>query len=179
LTRRTILGDGQFAGYERTRPENGGRAQLQGLELTLEQELEAFHQNLKGIEFQVHYTYQDSRQSVEDRAGESLPLTGRPTHELAVQLAYDRGGYYASVELEHTSRTLDSIGRNADEDRIVPSRNDWNLSLSREFRKGLRVFLDVKNLTALAERRYRGDTSRPDSYALDLREYRLGMKWEK
>lgn len=179
LTRRILLNDGPFAGYERTRPENGGRARLRGLELTVEQELEALNRNLRGVEFKVHYTHLDSRQSVASRPGETLPLTNRPKHELGVQLAYDRGGYYASVELEHTSRTLDSIGRNAGEDRIVPSANEWNLSLSREFGRGLRVFLDVKNLTALAERRYRGDASRADSYGIDLREYRLGMKWER
>ncbi len=178
LTRRTLLADGQFAGYERTRPENGGKARLRGLELTLEQELEALHARLAGFEFTLQYTLQDSRQSVDNRPGEALAMTGRPRDELGMQLSYERGGYYVSVEVEHRSRTLDSVGRNPGEDRIVPATSDWNLSLSREFRKGLRLFLDVKNLTAVAERRYRGNPSQPDSYGIDLREYRLGLKWE-
>jgi hypothetical protein len=55
----------------------------------------------------------------------------------------------------------------------------WNISISREFRRGIRVILDTENLTGTSERRYAGDPSRPDRYSLDLREYKLGMKWER
>jgi TonB-dependent receptor len=178
LNRRTLLTDGQFMGYERQRPENGGRARLQGIELTVQQELGVLHRRLEGLEFKVHYTHQDTHQEVENRPGESLPLTGRERHEVAVELAFDRNGYYASLEFEHSGHRLDSLGRRASEDRFGIAANYWNVSLSRQFKVG-RVFLDLRNLTATAERSYAGDSSRPDRYAVEPRSFRLGLKWER
>lgn len=172
LTRVALLTGGPFAGYERERPENGGRARLQGLQLTWQQELAVLSRRLDGVELEINYTHQRSRQSVENRPRETLPLTERPTHKLTVQLSYDCDPYYVSVGFEQISRTLDSIGRRSSEDRVTPSLNNWDLSISRQMRKGLRVFLDVENVTARPERRYTGDaplihTRRGLGYVLD------------
>jgi TonB-dependent receptor len=179
LNRRSLLTEGPFAGFERSRPENGARASLRGGELAWGQELEVLHPLLEGFELELNYRRFASRQTLESRPGESLPLANQPDHEVAMQLAYDRGPYYVAVELEHEGRSLDSIGRQRAEDRFVPARNTWALSISRQFRPGLRVILDLDNLAGRSDRRYMGDPSRPDFFALDVRTYRLGLKWER
>jgi TonB-dependent receptor len=177
LTRRTFLIDGPYAGYERIRPENGGNATLRGLQLTWRQELAAISPRLTGLGFEINYTHQRSQQSVDNRLDEKLSLTERPTHELAVLLSYDRSPYYVSVDFTQTGRTLESVGLRPGEDIILPTFRNWDVTISREFRKGLRVFLEIENVTATPDRTYTGDPSRPRLYSLDLREYRLGMKW--
>ncbi len=179
LTRRTLLVDGPFAGYERSRPENGGRAEEQGSQLTWQQELKPLSPWLDGLELEVNYTHLRSRQTLENRLGESLPLTNRPAHEVTVQLSYERGPYYLSVEFEHTSHALDSIGRRATEDRFEAARNNWDISLNREFGENLRVFFEIENLAQAPERGYEGNASRPNNYAREVRQFSLGVKWER
>lgn len=177
LTRRTELLEGPFAGYERTRPENGGSARIQGAQLTCRQEFSAFADRLTGLAIEINYTHQRSRQSLEDRPGEDLVLTALPTHELAVTLSYDHGPYYLSLDMTRLSRSVASLGSDPGEDVFVRDLTNWDATLSREFPRGIRVFLEIQNLNAVPDRTYAGDPSRPKWYGRDSREYRVGVKW--
>ncbi|MGH8019429.1 MAG: TonB-dependent receptor domain-containing protein [Opitutaceae bacterium] len=177
LIRRAFLLDGPFAGYERARPENGGPARLQGFQLTWQQGLAALSERLEGLEVEVNHTYERSRQSAEARPGETFALVERPAHELAVLISYERGPWYVSIDFTQTSRTLEAIGEHRGEDVFTPPFESWDITVSREFRKNLRMVLEVENMSATPERACMGEPSRPHRYSLDLREYRLGIKW--
>jgi TonB-dependent receptor len=176
--RRTILTNGAFAGYERSRPENGGNAELQGAQLSWSQGLAFVSPRLEGLELEVNATYQRSRQTVETRPAEKLPLGDRPELELSVQLSYNHGPYYLSAEMERTSGSLDSLGSASSEDRYFNPRTSWDLSLSRQLGKGLRVFAEVANVTQQPDRSYEGDRLHPSLYSRRVRDYRVGLKWE-
>lgn len=179
FTRRTVLVGGPYDGYERSRPENGGGAQLQGAELEWRQGLGAWSEALAGWQLEAHYTHTRSEQEVLSRPGEEIPLVDLPRHEWTVQLSYERGGFYGRVEMNQESRQLTSVAGAAHSDRFEPTERRWDLSLSYEFSRRWRVFLDVENLTEEPGGSYEGVPERVEDYFLARREFRVGLKWER
>ena len=118
------------------------------------------------------------RMTRKGQAAEALSLTELPKHELVLQLAYERGGFFGSVEMNHRSRFLESVGGRRAEDRFQPTRNQWDLSLSYTWNKRWRVFLDAENLLEAPERSYEGEPGHLEDYSLEPRTFRLGVKWE-
>lgn len=178
LNRSVLLTDGPFAGYDRQRPENAGEASLSGVDLTWEQELGGFAELLDGTALEVTYTYQDSKQAIEGRNDADLPLAGEPEHTLSASLTYERGPYELNIQAEYEGRSLQSAGRSPSEDTFVRSATRWELSLSRRTGERGRLFFEIENLTAEPELAYQGTPSRPNAYEFELREYRLGYRWE-
>ena len=178
LNRTVLLTEGPFAGYDRRRPENAGEATLTGLDLTWEQDLGALGGLLDGASIEITYTYQDSKQEITGRPGDDLPLAREPENQLSAAFNYERGRYELNLQTEYEGRSLQSAGRSASEDTFVRSATRWELSLSREMGENGRLFFEVENLTAEPEFAYQGTPSRPSGYELELREYRLGFRWE-
>jgi TonB-dependent receptor len=178
LNRTVLLTEGPFAGYDRRRPENAGEATLTGLDLTWEQDLGALGGLLDGASIEVTYTYQDSKQEVAGRPNDDLPLAREPENQLNAAFNYERGRYEVNLQAEYEGRSLQSAGRSAAEDTFVRSATRWELSLSRKTGESGRVFFEVENLTAEPEFAFEGTPSRPSGYELELREYRLGYRWE-
>lgn len=178
LDRSVLLTEGPFAGYDRRRPENAGEATLTGLDLTWEQDLGVLGGLLDGASIEVTYTYQDSKQEIAGRPGDDLPLAREPENQLSAAFNYERGRYEVNLQAEYEGRSLQSAGRSATEDTFVRSATRWELSLSRETGDNGRLFFEVENLTAEPEFSYQGTPSRPSGYELELREYRLGYRWE-
>ncbi|MEO7412755.1 MAG: TonB-dependent receptor [Opitutaceae bacterium] len=178
VERRERLAGGAYDGYERRRPENGGGASLRGFEVKWRQELEGLGDAFAGFGVEANYTFTDSVQEVANRPGEKIPLGDLPKHELTVQLAYERGDFYGSVELNHQSDRLDSVGGGRSDDRFNPARTRWDLSLSYALNERWRFFLEGENLTQEPDRSFEGDPRRVEDYSLEPREFRFGVKWE-
>jgi TonB-dependent receptor len=178
LNRTVLLTEGPFAGYDRQRPENAGEATLTGLDLTWEQDLGALGGLLDGASIEVTYTYQDSKQEVAGRPNDDLPLAREPENQLSAAFNYERGRYELNLQAEYEGRSLQSAGRSTAEDTFVRAATRWELSLSRKTGERGRIFFEVENLTAEPEFAFEGTPSRPSGYELELREYRLGYRWE-
>lgn len=178
LERRARLAGGVFDGYERQRPENGGGASLRGFEVKWKQELSVIGEVLTGVEIEANYTHTDSVQEIANRAGERISLADLPKHDLTLQLAYERGGFFSSVEMNYQSRRLESVAGGRADDRFHPSRVQWDVSLSYELNERWRLFLDVENVTQAPSRSYEGTPGRVEDYALEPRGFRFGVKWE-
>lgn len=179
VSRRTVLASGPFAGYERSRPENGGGASLQGIELNWEQELSAWAGWLRDVGLEVNYTFTRSEQSLENRGGDRVPMADRPQHEITVQLSFERGPFYGSLAFDYASKALVSVGSTAASDNFAPAQRGWDLSLSYELNDRWRSFLEVDNLTAENERWYEGSPGQLEGYSLRSPQFRFGLKWER
>ncbi len=177
LNRSVLLTEGPFAGYDRRRPENAGEATLTGLDVTWEQDLGALASLFDGASIEITYTYQDSKQELAGR-GDNLPLAREPENTLSAAFNYERGRYELNIQAEYEGRSLQSAGRSVTEDTFIHSATRWELSVSREIGENGRLFFEIENLTAEPEFAYQGTPSRPSAYELELREYRLGFRWE-
>lgn len=157
---RTTLTEGDFAGFSRTRPENGSNGELYGIELNWQQRLDFLPGYWGGLGFIANYTFTESSATLPFGAGKTdLQGTSRDSYNLALQ--YDLQRFSAQLAHNYRSEYIDSFDT-AEPDLNVfwDERGTLDLTASYDISDTFTVFLEATNLTDSEGRRYQGNTSR-------------------
>ncbi len=157
---RTTLTEGDFAGFRRTRPENGSNGELYGMELNWQQRLDFLPGYWGGLGFIANYTYTESSADLPFGAGKTdLQGTSRDSYNLALQ--YDLQRFSAQLAYNYRSEYVDSFDTAEPELNVFwDERGTLDLTASYDISDNFTVFLEATNLTDSEGRRYQGNTSR-------------------
>ncbi len=145
LFRGEFVEGGEFDGFFRTRPENGPRARLTGVELSWTQTLNMLPKPFDGLGIQANLTLVNASAEIDGR-GTVDNMTDQVDSVYNIQLVYEIGAFEARVAYFDNGRYIDSFGSTAAGDTWFDSVDSWDLSLNYQLRRGIKLYVDAKNL---------------------------------
>jgi len=144
----SIIADGNYAGYELGTYRNGPSAEVRGVRLIWAQHLGDWLPYAEGLYLNARYLYQESETTYPSRPGTSLPVTGHPGNEWEITFAYEREKLFLQLDIQYSAANLEEINESESwRDVFEESVTFINFSGSYELFEGIRVFLDIDNLT--------------------------------
>lgn len=166
-----------------TRPLNGSDADLFGLEVAFQRQLDFLPGALSGFGLYTNYTFTESSiqgLNVEGRESEDLPLPGSAKHTMNMSLSYDYGRLGLRGSVNHASGFIDpgEIGDSSFFDRHYDDRTDVDLNGTFVVTNQFRVFFEANNLTNQPLRYYQGIRSRMMQEEFYDRRFTMGMKYD-
>ena len=138
---------------------NGGSANLAGVELAIQRQLDFLPGVLKGLGVYANYTYTFSQANelpVEGRENEDFTLPGTAGHTFNASLSFETKKLSLRASLNYTSDYLDEVGSGAFYDRYYDTQTFVDLNGTYTINPKLRVFIEAKNLTNQPLRYYQG-----------------------
>ena len=144
-----------------TQPLNGGSADLFGLEVAFQRQLDFLPGALAGLGLYTNYTFTESSVKglgIEGREADDLALPGSAKHTANLSLSYDYGRLGLRGSMNYVSDFIDpgEIGESAFFDRYYDSQTNVDLNGSLLLTDQLRFFFEANNLTNQALRYYQG-----------------------
>jgi len=126
--------DSAAAGLSIYKYTNVGKAQTQGLDLTVSNQLS------HNLSSSISYSYLEAIDSDTNKT-----LTQRPAHQVKVKLDYDVPKYKANIALFGNFQSKEFV----DSDNTIssPAYSTFDLKLNKEIRKGTKLFLGIDNIT--------------------------------
>lgn len=148
--------DPQFgSGLQYSRPENGGTAQVYGLEASIQRQI------WKGLGIYLNYTYTKSTTiGIEGRDNDKLELPGAADNMFNASLSYETKRLVMRVSLNYASDYLDELGGESFEDRYYDKQAFLDVNASYAITPKWRLFFEGNNLTNQPLRYYQGIKSR-------------------
>jgi TonB-dependent receptor len=148
-----------------TQPLNGGGADLFGVEVAFQRQLDFLPGFLSGLGLYTNYTFTDSSVkglNVEGRESDDLRLPGSAQHTANLSLSYDYGRLGLRGSWNYSSEYIDpgEIGDSAFFDRYYDTQSIVDLNGTFTVTPQLRFFLEANNLTNQPLRYYQGVSSR-------------------
>ncbi len=147
--------------YDATRPENGDRGRLYGVEILGRWQLPAGAGLWSGWGLEASSTWTRSAAWLADGDPRSLRLPGQAPWSGRLALAYDRGGFAGTLALSWAGPYRTEIGVAGQDDLFRDDQRRLDCALSYSLPSGLRWRLEARNLTAEPFRLYAGDAGRP------------------
>src|SRR5262249_35645500 len=141
--------------YRVTQPVNGDKANLYGVELSLNRQLNFLPGFLKGFNVYANYTHVHS-DSILPRGDFILPSQASDMGNAS--LAYQRKGFSSRVSFNFQGRLPLAIGSTVNDDNWLDNRLQIDFSASQQFGKHVKVFIDLLNLGNEPYRVYLGAT---------------------
>ncbi|RUO33188.1 TonB-dependent receptor [Aliidiomarina soli] len=173
---RSTVADGEFAGFDLVRPENGESGKLYGFEVNWQQSLNFLPGAWSGLGFIANYTYTDSEADLPFGIG-TTQLAGTSKHSYNVGLQYDTQRFSSQLAYNYRSEYVDSF------DTADPSLNIfWDgrgtLDFSANFvvTDNFSVFAEATNLTDSKAIRFQGERSRVYEHEQFGRAYMVGLR---
>ena len=167
--------EGQFRGFEITRPVNGEfKATVQGLEIDLQTNLRFLPSPFNGLLLGANYTYVQSETffplfEIGPRSTEppfqptiidttrQARFPGQADHIVNFSLGYEKGGFSGRVSMVYQGITLGTIGTRAELDGFTDEFIRWDLIMKQKLGKsGFTLFLNVNNISNTPERTFLG-----------------------
>jgi len=143
------------SGLQYSRPENGGTAQVYGLEASIQRQL------WKGLGIYLNYTYTKSTTTgIEGRDNDKLELPGAADNMFNASLSYETKRLVMRVSLNYASDYLDELGGESFEDRYYDKQAFLDVNASYAITPKWRLFFEGNNLTNQPLRYYQGIKSR-------------------
>jgi TonB-dependent receptor len=160
--------------FDVDQPLNGDRATLTGFEAAV-----SSARLVGGFGLLANYTYTDSEAAFPGREGEAAPLPGQAKHSGNVALLYEQGGFSGRLALNFKGRWIAEVGETPAEDISKDRHAQLDFAASQKIGDtGLRLYLEVLNLTNEPLRFYEGTEDRP----IQEEYYRwwgaFGIKWD-
>jgi len=151
FTRVTTLEDAEFEGrffteLERSQPQNADSGEILGVELNLQQQFTALPAPFDGFGVSLNYTYTDSEATVFGR-DDKVPFFLQSERVGNAALFWQRGGLELRAAVAHRSEYLDEVGEDADSDLYIDARTQVDLKGSYAFDNGLKVYVEMLNVT--------------------------------
>jgi TonB-dependent receptor len=147
-----------------TQEQNGEAADLLGVELAYQQNLDFLPGALSGLGLYMNYTYTSSNakiQSREEGAGENetetIDLPGQAQHVGNFSLSYDYKKFSARWSVNFNGKYLQEVGGSKEEDLYIKSRAQMDFSAAFAITPKLRVFGEFLNLTNQPLQAYQGN----------------------
>jgi len=133
---------------ELSRPDNGDKATVFGVELNYQQALDFLPAPFDGLLVGANYTYVDSEGRFNTEDGQrkiALPGTSKTVYN--AMLGYEKHGFSLRLAATHRSEYLDEVSPGADEDRWVLSHLQYDLTARYRITPQLQVFAEGINLS--------------------------------
>src|SRR5690554_2607772 len=157
-----VMDDGEIRDVRQdvTRPENGDKGSIYGLELAWQQTFDMLPGALDGLGVYANYTWAKSKAELPFGLGETeLPGTSRHNYNLA--LTYEKAGFNARLAYNHRSEFIDEFNiTNPDLDIFWDGRSSLDFTTSYRFDNGVSLFGEVNNITDTRQVRYQGQRNR-------------------
>lgn len=169
---------GQLGDFRESRPINGERARVWGLELAWQSVARELPAKLGEATLEASYTGLASAARVPARPGETLRLPGQSRHRAGATLRIERGRVSLETSARYRSDSLEDIGvrgRDPHEQHGV----QLEASVGWKLGKDARATLGLTNLTNVPGRVYYGDRSRPFEYEASGVGATLGVQWKR
>lgn len=144
--------------------QNGQSANITGVELAFQNNLQFLPGWWKNFNVYLNYTYTHSAATLQSRTAtaakpnetEKLRLPGQATHVGNFSLAWETKKFTARASLNFNGEYLSEIGGIKEEDIFVKDRMQMDVSASYAFNKRWRVFAEALNITNQPFERYMG-----------------------
>lgn len=143
-----------------TRPENGDKGRIHGVELTWQQTFDMLPGALDGLGIYSNYTYAKSRAELPfDLGTTELPGTSRTNYNVA--LTYEKAGFNARLAYNYRSKFIQAFDiSNPDLNVYWDGRESVDFTTSYRFDSGWAVFGEVNNITDTRQVRFQGQRNR-------------------
>jgi TonB-dependent receptor len=153
--------------------ENGGRAEIYGLEVSFQRQL------WKGLGLYLNYTLTESSTTgIQDREDEDLDLPGTANNMFNASLSYETDKLVLRVSLNYASDYIDELGSEAFDDRFYDKQTFLDINGSYAFSKNWRFFFEANNLTNQPLRYYQGISSRTMQAEYYNARFNAGVKFD-
>ncbi|MDX2302647.1 MAG: TonB-dependent receptor [Microscillaceae bacterium] len=163
-------------------PLNGGTANLYGIELSFQRQLDFLPGIWKGLGVYLNYTYNHSEadgirnEDGEEREGLALP--GTAPHIFNASLSFETKKLVLRASLNYADSYLDEVGGDDFTDRYYDSQLFLDINGSYAFTPQLRFFFEVNNLTNQPLRYFQGiDARTMQSEYYNVR-FNAGLKFD-
>ena len=143
------IGGVTYTRAEFSRPVNGGKADVVGVELNYQQQFAFLPGLLSGLGVSANLTLADSNLDGNPFPEQSSLLWG-------VQLFYQKGPVDASIAYHHTGRALLAVGDTALEDQHNDDLRRLDAKVTVALNDNVSVFAEAQNLTDEPTRQYQG-----------------------
>ncbi|MFA0965050.1 TonB-dependent receptor [Roseivirga sp. BDSF3-8] len=151
-------------GVDVTQAQNGQGADLFGLEVAFQRQLDFLPGALSGFSIYLNYTYTNSEADIQSReaseenpdAVETIRLPGQADHLGNFSLAYEYKRFNARLALNFNGEYLAELGGAAEEDIYVSERLQLDASASYAVDRRFRIFAEFMNLTDQPFEAYQG-----------------------
>ncbi len=146
-----------FDRYQQRR--NGGDANLAGLELAFQRQLDFLPGIWRGLGVYTNYTYTYSEANglpVEGRENEDFTLPGTAGHTFNASLSFETKKFNFRASLNYTSDYLDEVAGSSFYDRYYDTQTFVDLNATYVINPKLRFYVEAKNLTNQPLRYYQG-----------------------
>ena len=176
FTARSTVTEGEFAGFNLERPENGGSGYIYGFELNWIQTLDFLPGLWSGFGVSANYTYSESSADLPfDLGSTTLPGTSRDTYNLGIN--YDTERFSANLAYNYRSKFIDAFDTQNPELNIYwDERGTLDFTTSFRLTQNISLFGEASNLTDLKGVRFQGDTSRIYESELFGRSWVVGLR---
>lgn len=143
-----------------TRPENGEKGRIYGLELAWQQTFDMLPGAWNGLGVYANYTWAKSKAELPFGLGETeLPGTSRHNYNLA--LTYEKSGFNARLAYNHRSEFIQEFNITNPELNILwDGRSSLDFTTSYRFGNGVSLFGEVNNINDTRQVRYQGQRNR-------------------
>ena len=143
--------DGLYEGFELRTSENGGEAEIQGVEVHYQQQFAFLPGWLAGFGIFGNYTWLQT----EGNYTSGGTISGEVRSEIAgfkprlanVGISYERGGLASQLKFNHQGTHLLSWNADPGRRQYFDARNTLDLHAQYQVRRGIQLFADVTNLT--------------------------------
>lgn len=148
-----------------TQPLNGGGANLFGVEVAFQRQLDFLPGFLSGLGLYTNYTFTDSSVEglgIEGRTADDLRLPGSAQHTANLSLSYDYGRLGLRGSWNYSSDYIDpgEIGDSPFFDRYYDTQSIVDLNGTFAFTPQLQLFFEANNLTNQPLQYYQGTRGR-------------------
>ncbi|KRG69089.1 TonB-dependent receptor [Pseudoxanthomonas dokdonensis] len=167
-----------FPGYEVLRPVNGGDADVYGLELNWQQQLDFLPSGWDGLLVGFSGTWLDTSfdASIDGRDQDDFKLPRASDQIYSASIGYEKNRLSARLAAVYRSEYLDTIGDDARYDIYVAPNTQFDFYMSYEFSKNWSLFLQGSNLLDEPLELYQGESANTLQNELYGRSYALGIK---
>lgn len=146
-----------------SQPINGGNAEIFGVELAAQRQLDFLPRFWKGFGLYTNYTYTTSSVSdfrIEGREDDDISLPGTAKHTLNGSLSYDSKRFSFRTSVNYSSAFIDEFGEEAFYDRYYDETIHLDVNANYAITPQLRVYAEANNLLNTPLYYYQGVSSR-------------------
>ncbi len=171
----TSPGEGNFAGFEVTRPVNSEDSSISGIEANVETGLELLSPALAGFLIGANATFLDTDFEFSERPGESFRLPEAAHRTGNLYLGYEAGPISTRLSYSYRGKYLDDIGDSPEFDVYVDDSVQLDLVASYRFTDAMELRLEGSNLTDQPLELYQGTKGNTFQFEEYGRSFSVGM----
>lgn len=158
--------------FDVIQPLNGEKATLTGVELALQTKIGM------GFGFLGNYTWTESEAEFPGREGSPASLPGQSKHVGNAALTFETAGFSSRLAVNLHGKYISEVGGSEAEDVFYDDHVQLDVAASYRFSKGIRLFVEVNNLTNEPLRYYEGSSDRPIQEEYYKWWGTVGFKWD-